>query len=577
MFALLAASAVWAQSDSPGRVVRLSFVEGSVTVQRPDVQAWAEAPVNTPLQAGFKLSTGENSYAEIQFENGGTIRLGELALLDLTALELTPQGSKVNHVDLRQGYATFHLLASNRGNSLQVVTPDATLNAQDGARFRVDMDQGLERVEVFDGAVNVQSNLGDMTLEKDSVLGMQPGSSDPTVVSQGITKDDWDQWVDDRESRADEQSAGPSPSDYEGGADEGTYGWSDLAQYGHWSNVPGAGIGWIPALNADGWSPYSTGQWCWYPGWGYTWIGAEPWGWLPYHFGGWEFVAGRGWMWFPGSFWMWAPSQVVWYHGPNWVGWVPRPYRKDGATACGDHCGGGVVSTETFRQGGLLTSHRMLGISPTSGERVKAPGIIPTTTAKLPGPAVSSPAALTRSFRGNTPHVAVGANNQSTPTTGTSHPAVRTGVANTTTSGPAHVTVVTPNSAIVFDPERERYINGPHVSTTPASPTSLPAGRPLTAPSANHGPYQPVPVGSHDSVARPLENHEALPPTPAGNPFVRQAPPAPRSDAPVTRPAGSVSPPGGSHVGGGSPPAPSHPTPPPAGGGHPGAAPGGHR
>src|SRR5208282_2300816 len=106
--ALLTVNPIWAQSNSHARIVRLSFVEGNVTVQRPDVQAWAEAPVNTPLQEGFKLSTGENSYAEIQFENGGTIRLGELSFLDFTELGLDSKGGKINHVDLRQGYATFH-------------------------------------------------------------------------------------------------------------------------------------------------------------------------------------------------------------------------------------------------------------------------------------------------------------------------------------------------------------------------------------------------------------------------------------------------------------------------------------
>src|SRR5208283_1708710 len=99
--ALLTVNPIWAQSNSHARIVRLSFVEGNVTVQRPDVQAWAEAPVNTPLQEGFKLSTGENSFAEIQFENGGTIRLGQLAVLDFTELELASDGGKINHVELR--------------------------------------------------------------------------------------------------------------------------------------------------------------------------------------------------------------------------------------------------------------------------------------------------------------------------------------------------------------------------------------------------------------------------------------------------------------------------------------------
>src|ERR1043165_4367134 len=74
------------------RVVRLGFVEGNVTVQRPEVATWSEAPVNTPLQQGFQFSTGDNSFAEIQFENGSAIRLGERSLLDLTELAVDMTG-----------------------------------------------------------------------------------------------------------------------------------------------------------------------------------------------------------------------------------------------------------------------------------------------------------------------------------------------------------------------------------------------------------------------------------------------------------------------------------------------------
>ena len=60
---LLGIASAWAQTYSHARVVRLSFVEGTVTVQRPDVADWAEAPMNTPIQEGFKLSTAEDSFA----------------------------------------------------------------------------------------------------------------------------------------------------------------------------------------------------------------------------------------------------------------------------------------------------------------------------------------------------------------------------------------------------------------------------------------------------------------------------------------------------------------------------------
>ena len=44
IIALLTAMPVCAQIQSAYRVIRLSFLEGNVNVQRPDVQGWAEAP-----------------------------------------------------------------------------------------------------------------------------------------------------------------------------------------------------------------------------------------------------------------------------------------------------------------------------------------------------------------------------------------------------------------------------------------------------------------------------------------------------------------------------------------------------
>src|ERR1035441_3276833 len=211
--ALLMAMAGRAQVYSQARIVRLSFVEGDVTVQRPDVQGWAEAPVNTPLQEGFKISTGESSFAEVQFEEGGAIRLGEMGLIDFKQLGMAPNGSRINRLELREGYSTFHLLSSSLEESLQVETPYGTLSCQGEAKFRVDLDEGVQRVEVFSGAVQVESNLGGITVEQDSVLLIQPGASQPTVVSQGITEDDWDQWVENRDALMASSPAVPPPSD----------------------------------------------------------------------------------------------------------------------------------------------------------------------------------------------------------------------------------------------------------------------------------------------------------------------------------------------------------------------------
>jgi len=579
VLALLTANWVWAQNYSHARIVRLSFVEGNVTVLRPDVQTWAEAPVNTPLQEGFQLSTGQSSFAEIEFENGGTIRLGQLTLLEFTELQLAPNGGKVNHVELRQGYATFHPLPSHLGEALTVGTPCGTLTAQSGTKFRVDLDQGAERVEVFDGTVELQSNLGAMTLEKDAVLVMQPGAAEPSSLSQGITEDDWDHWVDDREARMDVSQLGSSPNGYEGNAGETPYGWNDLSQYGNWSNVPGVGYGWTPGEVSGGWAPYTLGQWCWYPGWGYTWIGAEPWGWLPYHCGGWEYIPGLGWVWFPGGCGTWSPGLVTWYTGPNWIGWRPRPHRKDGLEACGAHCGGGAVSVSTFRHGGRLTSNLMLNTNPATGELVNEPGIIPTTAAKLPGPAVATSAAQSQGFRGRPAYATAG-----TGTTG----------AGTASSGRRGTGGIRPNSSIVYDPQHDSYINS-HRAPTPPQPSTTSAGatNPAT-PGGNPAMLQPVPVGGADPNGRAGDSQEFNQPSPSvGSYTTRPAPvgsrtgaaaggssafaASPNSAMPKQGPSTSSATPsasrpgGGSHGGGGDGSAGGHSGAGAAGGGHTGS------
>ena len=146
---LLPARLAFPQDPANVRVVRLSFVEGDVAVQRPDVKEWAEAPINTPLLEGFKLSTGESSFAEMQFQNGNTLRQGQSAIVTITQLQSTGAGSSVSRVELLQGYATIHTLRADRGDVFELVTPHGLVTARGEAMFRVDLDQNLERTEVF--------------------------------------------------------------------------------------------------------------------------------------------------------------------------------------------------------------------------------------------------------------------------------------------------------------------------------------------------------------------------------------------------------------------------------------------
>ncbi len=389
LVSLLMGSLVWAQNYSHVRIVRLSFVEGTVTVERPDVAEWASAPVNTPIQEGFKLSTAESSFAEVEFENASTARLGEFSLLEFTQLALSPAGDKVNHLTLQQGYATFNAIPEH-DDVYEVKAADATVIPYGKTMFRVDLESGLTRVTVFKGSVDVSSPYGSSTVAKDFVLEIRPDAEQPFQVSQGITKDDWDEWVEQRENAGTTLRNKASPGFYAADAGPVLYGWNDLWNYGNWSYLPGYGYGWAPIVPV-GWVPFGFGSWCWYPGFGYTWISADPWGWLPFHYGQWMFVPGAGWCWLPGGFGMWSPAPVVWYQGPGWVGWAPASSSTrvpgGGQSACQSNpkaCTT-TVSVNTFQNGKPVGPASLIGVDVSNGRLVPTPNLPPTRLAMLPG------------------------------------------------------------------------------------------------------------------------------------------------------------------------------------------------
>ena len=380
------------QEYSRVRIVRLSFVEGTVTLLRPGSTNWANASVNTPIEEGFQVLTDKASFAEVQFENGSTVRAGELSLLKFDQLGRTESGDLLNKITLDHGYGTVRTTPENTA-VFELRSGDATFTPQGKAEFRVDWEQGKIRVEVFKGSVDVSSPESSTTLAKNEVLEITPGGAEAPALSQNIKRDDWDAWVAARDQQEQESAATQPP----GGAIPGApaYGWSDLNQYGTWSYVDSCGYGWLPNA-ASNWSPFGFGQWSMYPGFGYTWISYEPWGWLPYHYGAWQMDPTLGWAWCPtgggawggGLGWIWSPAIVTWYQGPGWVGWAPLPIHPISGT--GLHpprrpVGLNAVNVRTFEKGGPITSREFVGVDTTEGKPVQMPSVQAGLAPSLPG------------------------------------------------------------------------------------------------------------------------------------------------------------------------------------------------
>jgi ferric-dicitrate binding protein FerR (iron transport regulator) len=190
------------QALSHVRVVRLSYVSGTVALKRPGSTVWAKALVNTPVQEGFELSTSTGSYAEVVFENGSTARLGELSIVDFSQLALDAEGNKLNHLTFERGHATFHFMPEQQ-DAYSVKIADATLTPGGKSEFRTDLREGRIRVEVFNGSVAVVAASGSVKLGKHKVLEFKTGTTEEVFnIRQGIHKDSWDKWVDARDAQA---------------------------------------------------------------------------------------------------------------------------------------------------------------------------------------------------------------------------------------------------------------------------------------------------------------------------------------------------------------------------------------
>lgn len=497
LLAAFASVAVWAQELSHARIVRLSFTEGVVTVQRPDVDEWANAPTNTPIQEGFKIATGDGAFAEVEFENVSTARIGQLSLLEFTQLALLPSGGKVNRMKLSQGYATFNTIPEDE-DFYEVTAGSATLTPQGKSRFRVDVEEGILQVKVFKGSVEIMSPEGTGTLGKNTVLEVRPGGEEPFQISQGITKDAWDEWVEERESRIDLVRHQGAPKLYSNNVGDLVWGMMDLMSYGNWTSFPGYGYGWTPRVGL-GWSPYSSGRWCWYPTMGYTWISHEPWGWLPYHYGAWIYDPIIGWAWIPtGGFGTWSPALVSWYQGPGWVGWAPMSPmlggssyncpRREGCVA--------IASTDEFRAGRPIRPDGLRWGHPDSGRPVRNVDVQPERAAMLPG---SSHEGL-EGFRRGPGRDGFGRASDRVATSGSV----------SRTLGAAGDTVNPPDlnePGVVLDPETNRYVNNPVKTISPVTPPT--PGEASERPAASRGAFRGTGTIQQGTRPGPQTNYPA--------------------------------------------------------------------
>ncbi|MDX2217633.1 MAG: DUF6600 domain-containing protein [Burkholderiales bacterium] len=310
-------------ADPPGRVGRVTMIEGTVKFYADQENGWEPARLNLPVTSENSIWAEGRSRAEWRV-GPAAIRLDHDTVLDVQKLEDTE-----TLLYLQRGAANIRVGLIEKGEVFRIFTPEGTmtLRARGSYRIEADMDKGESRIAVLSGRARVESTAGSPWIEAGRMALLERGSTRIEPLAR-TEFDDWAQTRDDGLDIAAPEEVSPYMTGYE-----------ELNRHGNWEEEGEYGRVWVPRVVVD-WAPYRYGHWRYVRPWGWTWIDDAPWGFAPMHYGRWVHVRGR-WAWWPGNRIhrpVWSPALVAWVGGSGWsvtystgsgpgIGWFPlAPY-----------------------------------------------------------------------------------------------------------------------------------------------------------------------------------------------------------------------------------------------------------
>ena len=300
--ALASVSAVMAQSypdqnttvDPPGRVARISVLQGEVSLEPAGANAFSQAELNYPLTIGDRVYVDLQALSELETA-GLAVRMSNGA--DVTLTNLT---DAVAQFGLAQGSirVVSRETPAPDGSSgvVEIDTPNGTIWVQAAGDIRIDTypQNNSTVVSVTSGQVEVVGPNLDQTLGPNEAVQLTGTSTVSAQFVGAAAPDALDQFDRSRESLY--QSTIAQESQY---VSPDLIGADDLANYGVWSEQSAYGPVWYPSGVSVDWVPYHNGRWVYIKPWGWTWVESEPWGFAPFHYGRWANINGR-WGWIPG-------------------------------------------------------------------------------------------------------------------------------------------------------------------------------------------------------------------------------------------------------------------------------------
>jgi hypothetical protein len=315
--------------DPPGRVARLGYIEGDVSLlpggsavsstgsaassDAPAASAeappegWMEAALNRPLTSGDTLWVGSGGRAQLQTGSS------DIYLDHGTGFGFILLDDDVMQMSLTEGAATIRVRRLAEHETIQVETPTAGIVLRRPGEYHLMIGSDDRTiVKTRSGEAQVEDGQQSYTIGAGQAGTFSGPDGSPGSFATLAPRNAFETWANERDQRGEHsRSASHVSTD--------VIGYEDLDEHGEWLDEPEYGQVWRPLHAASDWAPYRYGRWTWIGPWGWTWVDDARWGFAPFHYGRWAQIRNR-WCWVPGPRHLrpvYAPALVGWAGGPS--------------------------------------------------------------------------------------------------------------------------------------------------------------------------------------------------------------------------------------------------------------------
>src|SRR5580692_8468931 len=188
-----------AQSDAgdpPSRVARISYLDGSVSLQPGGAGDWGAAARNRPMTVGDKIWTDKDSRAELQ-TGVVSIHLGSM-----TALSFLNLDQNITQMRLAEGAINCRVKEIREGDTYEVDTPNLVFNITQAGAFRIDVNENGDNtgITVIRGAGQVAASGKTYDLEPGQRAVFNGADDVQSAVSpEAPPPDGLDNWANERD------------------------------------------------------------------------------------------------------------------------------------------------------------------------------------------------------------------------------------------------------------------------------------------------------------------------------------------------------------------------------------------